>query len=64
MTHVCRACNRLICEGELVKVEVISKYHVLKSTVAYALDRDMTALAETLAHVNCQLPFGGNSDEN
>lgn len=64
MQHTCKSCSKLLNEGDIVKVEIISKYHILKSTVAYALDKDLTALSETLHHVNCQYPRGGTVDEN
>lgn len=54
MTHVCYICHKLIEEGERVRVEVESTYHVLKSTVAYALDKhDMIAYSDTLKHKEC-----------
>jgi hypothetical protein len=57
MTQICQSCNRLLNEGDVVKVLVTSRYHVLKSTVAYALDKhELEADTSTLRHANCNYP--------
>jgi hypothetical protein len=54
MIHVCKSCNKLIRDGERVTVTVSASYHTLKSTVAYALDKqDMIADSDTLKHDPC-----------
>lgn len=59
MQHLCKNCNRLLCEGDVVKVEIMSTYHVLKSTISYALDKqDMSANSSTLRHFDCQYTKG------
>ena len=55
MLQLCNKCEKLLREGDEVKVMVTSTYHVLKSTVAYALSREnMVADPATLEHVNCR----------
>jgi hypothetical protein len=52
--HLCRRCDRLIKDGERVSVKVESTYHVLKSSIAFALDKhDLEASSDTLEHVHC-----------
>lgn len=54
MVNTCYLCDKLINEGDKVTVNVTSTYHMLKSTVAYALDKaEMVADAATLAHEEC-----------
>jgi hypothetical protein len=44
----------MIHDGDKVQVLVTSTYHILKSTVAFALDKfDMEADSKTLCHVRC-----------
>jgi hypothetical protein len=53
MTHQCCICHHLIQEGQRVNVMVQATYHILKSSVAYALDKtDLTADASSLHHAN------------
>lgn len=59
MQHLCKSCNHLLEEGDIVTVKVTSMYHILKSSISYALDRNfLEAEAKTLAHQNCQVPKG------
>lgn len=61
MCQLCIACGKLLKEGDKVSVLVTSTYHVLKSTVAYALDKnDLVAISSTLAHVDCEKTDGKN----
>lgn len=54
MINVCAVCDKPLHEGDRVTVTVTSTYHLLKSTVAYALDKyDMEAHGETLKHETC-----------
>lgn len=54
MVQICTECNKLLKEGEYVTVQVTSTYHVLKSAVAYALDKnDLIADVNTLRHKDC-----------
>lgn len=54
MIHVCSKCNKLLKEGDKVSVTVESIYHILKSSVAYALDKAaLEADSDTLRHINC-----------
>ncbi len=54
MMQLCNKCNKLLKEGDTVTVKVTATYHILKSSVAYALDRHgMEADAETLCHLSC-----------
>lgn len=51
MINNCRRCFHPILEGQLASAVVTATYHVLKSNVAYALDKaDMTADPDTLIH--------------
>lgn len=63
MQHICSGCLKLLAEGDLVRVEVESTYHILKSAIAYALDKDLKAMSDTLRHSNCQTPKGRYSGE-
>jgi hypothetical protein len=55
MIQVCCVCEHLIKDGDRVTVQVTSTYHILKSTVAYALNReDMEADSSTLRHESCE----------
>jgi len=54
MVHLCMKCDRLLKEGDRVTVTVTSVYHVLKSSIAYALDKAyLEADSDTLRHTNC-----------
>lgn len=54
MINCCCVCDKPIMEGDMVTVNVTSRYHLLKSTVAYALDKaEMIADPETLKHEEC-----------
>lgn len=55
MLQTCNECEKLIREGERVTVEVTSIYHVLKSSIAYALDKAcLEADSSTLRHERCE----------
>lgn len=59
MLSICQACDKLLVEGDYVELLVRSDYHVLKSTVAFALDQThMIFDPETLKHVDCNRPKG------
>lgn len=59
MLSLCQSCGKLIGEGDRVKAEIESTFHVLKSTVTFALDKaSMTCDPETLRHTNCNWPQG------
>lgn len=61
MIQWCNNCKKLLEEGDAVSVKIFSKYHILKSTIAYALDKNnMSADPSTLEHINCQFPKGEN----
>lgn len=54
MIHLCHKCDRLLREGDRVKVQVEAEYHILKSSVAFALDKhSLEADSSTLEHVSC-----------
>jgi hypothetical protein len=54
MINRCVSCHQPFLEGEKVTVNVTSTYHILKSTIAYALDKyDMEADSSTLRHEEC-----------
>ncbi len=54
MIQTCAKCNHIIQEGERVGVWVEATYHLLKSTVSYALDKEgMRADAESMTHIKC-----------
>lgn len=54
MIHLCVKCDKLLKEGDRVSVTVTSVYHVLKSSIAYALDKAyLEADSATLRHDNC-----------
>ena len=54
MLILCQICDEPIKDGERVRVTVTSTYHLLKSTVAYALDKnDLEADGESLRHESC-----------
>lgn len=54
MIHLCSKCDRVIRDGDRVTVEITSVYHLLKSSVAYALDKaSLEAHGDTLRHENC-----------
>lgn len=59
MIQLCAKCSKLLREGDRVRVTVTSTYHVLKSTISYALSReDMEADPETLCHETCDSTKG------
>jgi hypothetical protein len=61
MVQLCAKCSKLLREGDEVTVRVTSTYHVLKSTIAYALSREnMIADPDTLEHVDCDEAQGGD----
>jgi hypothetical protein len=54
MLNICQICDKPLQEGDKVRVTVTSTYHMLKSTIAYALDKnDMTADQDSLRHEAC-----------
>lgn len=56
MLLTCNVCNKIVQEGDRIVVEVTSTYHMLKSTVSYALDKhDMEADSRTIHHEECSL---------
>lgn len=64
MLSLCQTCNRLLAEGDWVRLLVKSRFHVLKSTVSFALDQnDMEFDPTTLAHVSCQMPKGDHDGD-
>lgn len=59
MLHSCARCGEVIKEGERVEVLVEATYHVLKSQVAFALDKtSLEADTSTLRHVSCTYSEG------
>jgi hypothetical protein len=57
MVHICSACGQLLKDGEKVSVNVSAIYRVLKSSIAYALDKSsLEADSETLKHLDCSNP--------
>lgn len=54
MEKACVICRKLIKEGERVEVLVRATFHVLKSKIAYALDKeDLETVSGTIAHTAC-----------
>lgn len=54
MIQICVKCKHLLCEGDKVTVQVTATYHVLKSKIAYALDKsDLECDSDTLGHLEC-----------
>lgn len=54
MIQTCCICQKLIHDGQKVRVMVEATYHILKSTVSYALDKyDLEADSSTLCHKEC-----------
>lgn len=68
MQHVCAICEAPLKEGDKVQVVVRSTYHVLKSRIAYALDKaDIDAIPQTLVHVACvekEIGYDDSEDDN
>lgn len=60
MINVCNNCGKLLEEGDKVITRVSSTYHVLKSQIAYALDKNTMEAVDPLTHMNCQYPKGTN----
>lgn len=59
MLSLCASCGRLLCEDDEVVAEITSRFHVLKSTVTFALDKSaMRCNPDTLRHYSCQYPQG------
>jgi len=58
MINLCRRCYSPLKEGQRVSVVATASYHVLKSKIAYALDKgDMECDPDTLVHAleeDCQ----------
>lgn len=54
MEKICVICEELLKEGDDIEVLIRSKWHIIKSKVSYAIDKDeMEAVPGTLAHVEC-----------
>lgn len=62
MLNICTTCSKVLREGDAVRAEVESYYHELRSTVTYALSKDMTCIPGTLRHKNCQWPQTGEPE--
>ena len=55
----CQSCGELLREGEEVTARVKSVYHVLKSSIAFALDKDRTEYVKgSLRHTECPVIKG------
>jgi hypothetical protein len=53
MTNNCRRCFSPLLEGQKASVVMTATYHILKSKIAYALDKfDMEADPDTLVHAS------------
>lgn len=54
MIPVCCVCGHLILDGQRIRVMVDATYHVLKSTLCHAIDKnDMEPDSDTLCHKKC-----------
>lgn len=54
MLSKCQACGELLREGESVQAKIRSTYHVLKSDIVFALDKnDMEYVKGSLKHTSC-----------
>lgn len=54
MINTCKNCNHLLEEGDKVTTRIASTYHTLKSTIAFALDKNDLQALEPLSHIDCQ----------
>lgn len=54
MINRCRKCNKVLVEGDTVKVQVKSEYHSIPSKVAFSISKNIeAAYADTLEHDDC-----------
>ena len=54
MINKCQACGELFREGDAVQAKIRSTYHILRSDIVFALDRnDMEYVKGSLKHVEC-----------
>lgn len=53
MTNVCRICHKLLDDGSQVAFTATGTYHVIGSTNTWALERDIQAVTDSLAHKEC-----------
>ena len=56
MINTCSTCNRLLEEGDKVRFEAGGTYHVLKSAIAYAIDKETLISLSPLSHRDCNDP--------
>lgn len=54
MLKTCELCGELLKEGDTVECKIRSTYHVLKSSIAYALDRNNMEVITPLRHQDCR----------
>jgi hypothetical protein len=54
MLNRCRNCDEILKDGDVIRVVVVSVYHLLKSKVHFAISNSIQdADASTLEHVDC-----------
>jgi hypothetical protein len=53
MLHICPICKKVIGDLDRVRVLIDATYHPLKSTIAYALDKNDMEVVGPLCHKQC-----------
>jgi hypothetical protein len=60
-SKICRRCEHLLQDQDLVKAEIITRYVDIPSKIQYALEKPTEC--KWLEHKNCQFPQGDIPDE-
>ncbi len=58
MIKICSSCDKVLEDGDVVSVRVVTVYHQIPSTTTFAVEQEMELIPDTLGHHDCQYPKG------
>lgn len=58
MIKLCHSCDKILEDGDVVSVEVVTVYHQIPSKNTFAVEQEMALVPDTLRHHNCQYVRG------
>lgn len=59
---ICRSCEKLLVDGDLLKATVVARYKALKSKLIYGLSQPTSCLY--VQHYSCKSPQGEGLDDD
>jgi len=61
MIHICQKCEKVIQDGDRIRVPVEVTYRLIPSTSFFAFDKtDLVADSEQLEHISCPIGYEGD----